>query len=137
MKSLLLLFLAYRAVLLEEKLLKKSKFFMEKMKNKKEGVFEKIIFVYSGIAHWNPCSPLSSNMPDPFSCYFSFDHSDSKKPACRSTFADLVRGSCGNIILQSTISHTANNNKCHGGHGCHSLRCVIITTLTYVATLSL
>ena len=66
MKSLLLLFLAYRAVLLKEKFLKKSKFFIEKMKNKKEGFFEKIIFVYSGIAHWNPCSPLSSNMPDPF-----------------------------------------------------------------------
>ena len=86
---------------MKNKVLKKSKFFIEKMKNKKYGFLEKNNFVHSGIAHWNPCYPLSSNMPDPFSCHFSFDHSDSKKSSPHSISVDLARGSHGNLAKHS------------------------------------
>ena len=75
--------------------------FIEKMKKKRDAFLEGNIFVYSGIAPWNPCFPLSSNMADPFSCDFPFDHSDSKKPLSQSISVDLVRGLRGKIFCEA------------------------------------
>ena len=100
------------------------------MKKKKDGFSGENIFVYIGIAPLNPCFPLSSNMPDPFSCDFPFDHSDSKKPLSQLISVHLVRGLHGKIQTQFLIPRTIN--ECHRELECHSLGCIIITKLMLI-----